>query len=122
NMRAETSLVIRLRAAGRMALTNYLTQSMIGVALLTVLLAEVDLTRSTLAVFVVGVWTLQLWWSTAWLDRCRFGPAEWLWRSATNLSWQPLRHRPSSLRSEPSAADRAASPTSALQGTGKGIR
>ncbi|MCP3938745.1 MAG: DUF418 domain-containing protein, partial [Actinomycetia bacterium] len=122
NMRAETSLVIRLRAAGRMALTNYLTQSMIGVALLTVLLAEVDLTRSMITVFVVGVWTLQLWWSKAWLDRFRFGPAEWLWRSATNFSWQPLRRRPSSLRSEPSAAVRPMSSASALQSTGKDDR
>ncbi|MCP3934566.1 MAG: DUF418 domain-containing protein, partial [Actinomycetia bacterium] len=79
------------RAAGRMALTNYLTQSMIGVAILTVLLADVDLTRSMIAVFVVGVWALQIWWSRLWLDRYRFGPAEWLWRSATNLRLQPLR-------------------------------
>ncbi len=93
NMRTETSLVVRFRAAGRMALTNYLSQSVIGVVLLTVLLADVDLTRSMIAVFVVGVWALQLWWSKAWLDRYRFGPAEWLWRSATYLRWQPLRRR-----------------------------
>ncbi|MCP4307502.1 MAG: DUF418 domain-containing protein, partial [bacterium] len=93
NLRSETPLVVRLRAAGRMALTNYLSQSVIGVALLTVLLAEVDLTRSMIAIFVVGVWALQLWWSKAWLDRYRFGPAEWLWRSATYLRWQPLRRR-----------------------------
>ncbi|MCP4224553.1 MAG: DUF418 domain-containing protein, partial [Actinomycetia bacterium] len=55
------------------------------------LLAEVDLTRSMIAIFVVCVWALQLWWSEAWLDRYRFGPAEWLWRSATYLGWQPLR-------------------------------
>ncbi|MCP3909733.1 MAG: DUF418 domain-containing protein [Actinomycetia bacterium] len=93
NKRPETSLVVLLRATGRMALTNYLTQSVIGVAVLTVLLAGVDLTRSTIAVFTVGVWALQLWWSKAWLDRYRFGPAEWLWRSATNLSLQPLGPR-----------------------------
>ncbi len=93
NLRSETPLVVRLRAAGRMALTNYLSQSVIGVALLTVLLAEVDLTRSMIAIFVVGVWALQLWWSKAWLDRYRFGPAEWLWRSATYLRWQPLRRQ-----------------------------
>ncbi len=93
NLRSETWVVVRLRAAGRMALTNYLSQSVIGVALLTVLLAEVDLTRSMIAIFVVGVWALQLWWSAAWLDRYRFGPAEWLWRSATYLRWQPLRRR-----------------------------
>ena len=55
------------------------------------MLADVDLTRSMITIFVVGVWALQLWWSKAWLDRYRFGPAEWLWRSATYLRRQPLR-------------------------------
>lgn len=91
NMAARSALKVRLEAAGRMALTNYLTQTVLGVSILTVLLADVDLTRSMIAVFVVGVWVLQLWWSKAWLDRFRFGPAEWLWRCATYRRWQPLR-------------------------------
>lgn len=36
-----------------------------------------------LAAFVAAVWVLQLWWSTAWLERFRFGPAEWTWRCLT---------------------------------------
>lgn len=91
NMRPDTSLVVRLRAVGRMALTNYLTQSLIGVGVLTALFAGVDLTRTMIAVFVVSVWALQIWWSKPWLDRFRFGPAEWAWRSATYFRWQPLR-------------------------------
>lgn len=91
DLRSPSPLVLRLRAAGRMALTNYLSQSVIGVGLLTVALADVDLTRSMIALFILGVWALQLWWSKAWLDRFRFGPAEWAWRSATYLRWQPLR-------------------------------
>ena len=93
DLRSEGSLVVRLRAAGRMALTNYLSQSVIGVGVLSVLLTEFDLTRSMIAVFIIGVWSLQLWWSKAWLDRFRFGPAEWLWRSATYLRLQPLRRQ-----------------------------
>lgn len=91
NMRPDTSLVVRLRAVGRMALTNYLAQSLIGVGVLTALFAGVDLTRTMIAVFVVSVWALQIWWSKPWLDRFRFGPAEWAWRSATYFGWQPLR-------------------------------
>ena len=91
NMREESALKVRLKAAGRMALTNYLMQSVMGVTILTVLLADADLTRSMIAVFVLVVWVVQLWWSKAWLDRFRFGPAEWLWRCATYRSWQPLR-------------------------------
>jgi uncharacterized protein len=35
--------------------------------------------------------------SQMWLSRFRFGPLEWLWRSATYLRWQPMHRR----RSEP---------------------
>jgi uncharacterized protein len=81
----------RLRNAGRMALTNYLTQTILGLVMLGWLLDGVDLTRTMIAVWIVGVWALQLWWSTWWLDRFRYGPFEWAWRSATYRSWQPLR-------------------------------
>lgn len=83
----------RFRNAGRMALTNYLTQTVIGLATLGWLLDDVDLTRTMIAVWIVGVWTLQLWWSTWWLSRFRYGPFEWAWRCGTYRTWQPL-HRP----------------------------
>lgn len=93
--RAESGLRIRIRAAGRMALTNYLAQSVLGVIVLRELLGDVDLSRSQIALFILGVWAIQLWWSQAWLSRFRFGPAEWLWRCATYRRWQPLRVPPS---------------------------
>ena len=76
-----------------MALTNHLTQTALGLLVLGALSGAVDLTRTWLAVFVMAVWALQLWWSQAWLDRFRYGPVEWLWRCATYRSWQRLRHR-----------------------------
>ena len=87
-------LRLRVRAAGRMALTNYLTQTALGLIVLGALSGAVELTRTWIAVFIVAVWALQLWWSQPWLNRFRYGPAEWLWRCATYRSWQPLRHRP----------------------------
>ena len=81
----------RLRAVGRMALTNYLTQSVLGVLVVTILLHDVSVSRSGALLFVLAVWGLQLWWSQAWLHRFRFGPAEWLWRVATYRRRQPLR-------------------------------
>ena len=85
----------RLRAVGRMALTNYLAQTVLGVLALAVLLTDVGwLNRAAVLLFVFAVWALQLWWSQAWLDRFLYGPAEWLWRCATYRSVQPLR-RPS---------------------------
>lgn len=81
----------RVRNTGRMALTNYLTQTLIGLATLGGLLGGVDLTRTMIAVWILGVWALQLWWSTWWLERFRYGPFEWAWRCATYRTWQPLR-------------------------------
>ena len=91
---SDSRLKRRLRAAGRMALTNYLTQTILGVLVLTVLLAEVAVNRSGILLFVLAVWTVQLWWSQAWLDHFRFGPAEWLWRVGTYRRLQPLRRAP----------------------------
>ena len=82
----------RLRAVGRMALTNYLAQTILGVLLLTMLLGDVGwVNRAAVLVFVFVVWAIQIWWSQAWLDRFLYGPAEWLWRCATYRSIQPLR-------------------------------
>ena len=91
NMRRETRVHRALQATGRMALTNYLTQTIIGVIVLRVLLDGVDLTRSYIILFVLAVWALQLAWSPAWLGRFRFGPFEYLWRVATYRKVQPLR-------------------------------
>ena len=91
NMRPDTRVHLTLQSVGRMALTNYLLQSVLGVVVLRTLLDSVDLTRTMIAGFILVVWALQLWWSPVWLARFRFGPAEWLWRVATHRRWQPLR-------------------------------
>ena len=94
NDRADSWLKQRLRAVGRMALTNYLAQTVLGVLVLTVLLGDFAyVNRGAVLLFVLAVWALQLWWSQAWLSRFLFGPAEWLWRVATYRGGQPL-HRP----------------------------
>ncbi len=92
NNRADSWLRERLRAVGRMALTNYLAQTVLGVLVLTVLLGDADfVNRGAVLAFVLAVWALQVWWSKAWLSGFLFGPAEWLWRVATYRSGQPLR-------------------------------
>lgn len=91
NQRGSSWLKNRLQAVGRMALTNYLTQSLLGVLLLTHLFSDAAIGRSGVLAFILAVWAMQLWWSTAWLHRFRFGPMEWLWRVATYRRGQPLR-------------------------------
>lgn len=85
-----TGLVTGVRCVGRMALTNYLAQTVLGVSVLGRLHGH-GLTRTGILVFIVAVWAAQLMWSKWWLDRFRYGPAEWAWRSATYRSFQPLR-------------------------------
>ena len=83
-----------LAAAGRMAFTNYLMQTIICTTIFYGhgfgLFGRVSRTGQILIVF--AVWIFQLWFSTFWLKRFRFGPAEWLWRTLTYFKPQPMRH------------------------------
>lgn len=90
NRRPATALHLRIRAVGRMALSNYLTQTIIGIVVLRVILDRGDLGRTGIAAFVVMLWAAQLAWSKWWLMRFRFGPAEWAWRTATYRRFQTL--------------------------------
>ncbi len=78
---------------GRMALTNYLLQALIGTSLFFgwgLGLME-ELRSLYLVVMALVLITLQTLFSRFWLSRFRYGPIEWLWRSGTYLKWQPLR-------------------------------
>ena len=76
----------RVRACGRMAFTNYLSQSILGVLFFTVVFERGDFTRKEIVVFVVVVWAIQLLCSKIWLDNFRYGPMEWIWRKLTYRS------------------------------------
>jgi uncharacterized protein len=83
----------KLSAVGRMAFTNYLTQTIIcttffyghGLGLFGYF------ERWEQLLFVIGVWGLQIVWSDMWLRRFNNGPLEWLWRCATYMRIMPLR-------------------------------
>ena len=95
-------LVDRIAAAGRAAFTNYLGTSILMTALFYGhgfgLYGRLE--RWQLYPIVFAVWALMLSWSKPWLDRFRYGPFEWLWRSLARWQMQPMRRRltPSSLR------------------------
>jgi uncharacterized protein len=83
----------RLEAVGQMAMTNYVTQSIIctlvffGYGLNW--FAELEFYQ---LFFVVGtIWALQILVSPVWLRAFHFGPFEWLWRSLTYRRLQPFR-------------------------------
>ena len=89
-----------VEAVGRMALTNYLLQSVICTTIFyghgLGLFGRVD--RAGQLAIVLGIWTFQLLASVAWLRYFAVGPVEWLTR------WLVFRRRPSFLRSSPVAA------------------
>lgn len=78
-------LAARLAAVGRMALSNYLLQSLLcGLVFYTVGFGLYGrFTGFYLYVVVLIVWVLQLSLSHRWLAHFRFGPCEWLWRRLT---------------------------------------
>ncbi len=84
-----------LAAVGRMALTNYLTHSilMTFVANAYGLGLYGRIYPATGLVMTVGLYAIQIPFSNWWLRRFRFGPAEWVWRSLTYGRLQPMRAR-----------------------------
>lgn len=82
-----------LRAAGQMAFTNYVLQSVscTGIFYGYGLGYYGQLQYYQLFYVVAGVGLLQLIISPLWLRYFRFGPLEWLWRSLTYWKKQPMR-------------------------------
>jgi uncharacterized protein len=82
-----------LSPLGRMALTNYLTHSLV----LSLLFYGYgfgqfgQINRGAQMLIVVAIIAAQWLFSSLWLRSFRYGPMEWLWRSVTYWRWQPLR-------------------------------
>ncbi|HTU10472.1 MAG TPA: DUF418 domain-containing protein [Allosphingosinicella sp.] len=93
--------VARIAATGRAAFTNYLGTSLVmttlfygyGLGLFG------SLSRIQLWLPVLAMWVVMLLWSKPWLDRFRYGPFEWLWRSLSRGRLEPMRKGVSSASS-----------------------
>lgn len=84
----------RLAPVGRMAFTNYLTQSLIMASLFYLPWGPQwmgTMGPAGLWPIVGGIWALQLVWSPLWLSVFTMGPLEWLWRCLTYGRMVPLR-------------------------------
>lgn len=91
--RGPSAMLAWAAPAGRMALTNYLMQTVLQSAIfygwglgLIGKLGLVFVFPLSLAIFAA-----QVAFSRWWLARFRFGPVEWLWRSLTYGQAQPMR-------------------------------
>lgn len=97
-----TFLTRPLAAIGQMALSNYLTHSLVCSTLFCgygfALFGRLE--RHQLYYVVAAIWAVQMVVSPIWLRHYHFGPAEWAWRSLTYWKKQPMRK----VRAEPEAA------------------
>ena len=81
-----------MAAVGRMAVTNYLTHSLVCGIIFIGMGYYGQLERHQLYFVVFAIWAVQLVASPIWLRHFRFGPVEWLWRYLTYLKRPPMRH------------------------------
>ncbi|MCY7399205.1 MAG: DUF418 domain-containing protein [Sphingomonas bacterium] len=98
--RSGGALTDRFAAVGRAAFSNYL-----GTSVLAALIFYGDglglfgkVSRFEAWLVVPLVWTIMLLWSKPWLERFRYGPLEWAWRSLARLSIEPMRKSPALAR------------------------
>ena len=82
-----------LACVGRMALTNYIMQTVICNTIFVIFGLFGLIPWAYLYLIVVAIWTLQLTYSPIWLKYFKYGPLEWVWRRLTygNLATQPIK-------------------------------
>lgn len=92
--------IFRLLAApGRMALTNYIGQSLWGIIIFYGIGLGFGADTGLIYVLLIamGVYIIEIAFSHLWLHFCRFGPLEWIWRMLTYGKWlaltKPFIHR-----------------------------
>jgi uncharacterized protein len=99
-------LLTPFAAVGRMALTDYLTQSVVCTLLYynytTGLYGRVGPALDLIP--TVLIYGSQVVFSNWWLARFRFGPMEWLWRGLTYGKLPPMRLEPAQVSAPLSAA------------------
>lgn len=79
---------------GRMALTNYLSQSLIAsLFFFGYGFGNWGVSRVDQMLFVAAVIVFQIAFSHFWLARFRYGPMEWLWRAVTYWTIPPMRNK-----------------------------
>lgn len=80
-----------LKYVGRMALSNYIIQSVICILIFTGFgfFGEINYTLGVLLSTVI--FSLQLIFSYLWLNKYRYGPLEWVWRSVTYGKMQEMK-------------------------------
>ena len=92
NERAKSSLINRVQALGKTALSNYIGQTVVCLTL-AIIIPQAWLNRSIVFLLIIVIWWLQLFVSEQWLKRYKFGPMEYLWRCLTYRRLMPFIER-----------------------------
>ena len=81
-----------LAPVGRMALTNYLAQSIVLVFAFSHYGLGLwgRISPSVAWPLIIAFYAIEVAWSNWWLANFKFGPAEWIWRSMTYGKLQPM--------------------------------
>lgn len=89
----------RIAPVGRMSVTNYMVQSIVGVSLFYGFGGNFAVEFNYLQSFLLGAafCIIQIAYSNWWIKRFYYGPMEWLWRSLTWFQVVPLSRRKASL-------------------------
>ena len=83
----------RLAAVGRMALTNYIGQSLIATFIFYGFGLSLfgSINRMGQLFFILVIWSIQIIISYWWLQRFQYGPLEWIWRCLSHWRWQSIQ-------------------------------
>jgi uncharacterized protein len=84
-------IAARVGAVGRTAFTNYLGTSLLACFLFYGLGLYGRIGRFEAWLFAPAFWLLMLAWAKPWLERFRYGPFEYAWRSLARGAPQPMR-------------------------------
>lgn len=85
----------KLAPVGRMSVTNYMGQALMGVPLFYGFGANLAVEFSFLQCLLVGfvIFAIQLLFSNWWMKRYYYGPVEWIWRIVTWFKKIPLKRK-----------------------------
>ncbi len=78
-----------LEAYGKLGLTNYCLQDILGVVFMTTIFTKGEYSFTFMLIFFVGVYLLLLLLGIVWLRHFKYGLLEWVWRCLTNLQYIP---------------------------------
>lgn len=86
-------LLTPLKSYGRMALTNYVSQTALILIAGRLFGLFNQITQIQTLFLCLAIYVIQLVFSAAWLRYFRFGPLEWIWRIATYLEIPQMRYK-----------------------------